>query len=95
MNPKSWQDTMPEFYMTQPNGTKVVFGEVKGIKIITEPDPDYYDIHHPLVVNQSEEIELTVKWIPSTKALYFLTHGRLPSNNWLKMHGQKPERKIR
>ena len=94
MPPKELWD-LPEIYVLVPDGTKIKLGEVKSFSVTSD---DYYldDLWNtnPITLDP-QEFEFTVKYRPSTESLYFITHGKLPSNNWLRMHGEGPRRTYR
>ena len=94
MPPKELQK-LPELYVLEPDGTKIKLGEVKDFTVISD-DSYLEDPWKPnLVPMNPQEFEFTVKHRPSAESLYFITHGKLPSNNWLRMHGEGPRRKCR
>ena len=83
-----------ELYFLQPNGMKVTLGSIETVKVISEP---YYDdfFYTGVQIVSSKEYEFTVMAYPSIRTLYFITHGKYPTNNWLRMHGERPNRKKR
>ena len=93
MPPKELQK-LPEIYVLEPDGTKIKLGEVKDFSVTYD---DYYsdDPWDPNPVTMtSQEYEFTIKYRPGTELLHFITHGRLPTNNWRKMHGVPMKRRI-
>lgn len=83
---------LPEFYVLFPDGKRMMFGEIEEIKTISDNE-DFYE--QQLYITHTQEYEFTARWNPTTKILYFMLHGNFPTNNWLKMHGYRPERKKR
>ena len=82
----------PEFYVLLPDGKKIMLGEIEGIKTISDRE-DFYESQCYTVPTQ--EYEFTCRWNPNVRTLYFVLHGRLPSNNWMRMHGYRSCRKKR
>lgn len=92
--PSKESQKLPEIYVLEPDGTKIKLGEVKDCSVIDEfyfEDP--WDPNP--ITREPQELEFTVKFRPSTETLYFITHGKLPTNNWLRMHGEGPRRRYR
>lgn len=83
----------PELYVVDPNGTKMMIGEIKNFQIISDCDDFAWDSQ--ILTAPTQEYTFTVKWYPSVRSMYFILHGRFPANNWLRMHGQRPCRKKR
>ena len=88
MPPKK-SNELPEMYIVYPDDTRVKIGKIRATDIISDTDCDYdygYDygsiIHHSMNTATFE-----VTWNPTADDIYLLIHGRLPSNNWRKMHG--------
>lgn len=93
MPPKESQK-LSEIYVLEPDGTKIKLGEVKDFTVSDEfyfEDP--WDPNP--ITSEPQEFEFTVRYRPSTESLYFITHGKLPSNNWLRMYGEGPRRTYR
>ena len=83
----------PQLYILRPDGTKVMLGEIWDSEIICESGNDIYDEHW--ITQPTQEYEFTTRWNPTTKILYFMLRGDFPTNNWLRMHGYRAERKKR
>ena len=83
----------PQLYILRPDGTKVMLGEIWASEIICESGNDIYNEHW--ITQPMQEYEFTTRWNPSTKTLYFMLHGTFPTNNWLRFHGYRAERKKR
>jgi hypothetical protein len=81
----------PEFYALLPDGKKIMLGEIEGIKTIYDRE----DFYEPLFYTPTQEYEFTCRWNPNARMLYFLLHGKFPTNNWLRMHGERSCRKKR
>lgn len=90
MPPKE-SEKLPEFYVLFPDGKRMTLGEVEEIKTIS----DMEDFYEPLFYTSTQEYEFTCRWNPNVRTLYFVLHGRLPSNNWMRMHGYRSCRKKR
>lgn len=84
---------MPQLWIINPDGTKIMLGDVHTMNTIVDPCYSYDEV--PRVSADTREYEYTVKWVPNTKALYFMFYGRFPANNWLRLHGYRAERKER
>ena len=90
MPPKDTKN--PELYVLFSDGKKIALGEVKGIETISDRE-DFYESQ--CYTAPTQEYEFTCRWNPNTRMLYFVLHGRLPSNNWMRMHGYRSCRKKR
>lgn len=83
---------LSELYVLQADGKKIMFGEIKEINTISDRE-DFYESQ--LYIAPTQEYEFTLRWNPNIRMLYFVLHGRLPSNNWMRMHGYRSCRKKR
>lgn len=83
----------PQLQIVNPDGTKIILGDIYTMNTIVDSCHDYYEV--PRVSGDAQEYEFAVKWMPNVKALYFMLCGRLPANNWLRLHGYRAERKER
>ena len=93
MPPKESQK-LSEIYVLEPDGTKIKLGDVRNFSIISD-DSYLEDPWDPNPITMApQEFEFTANRL-STELLYFITHGKLPSNNWLRMHGEGPRRTYR
>ena len=90
MPPK--ERTLPEMYVIQPDGKRIKIGDIQAVNFSNDDDYDYCNPEGRLIV-PSKLATFTVTWNPTTDMIYLLIHGRLPSNNWLKMHGFPLRRK--
>lgn len=86
----------PRLQIVNPDGTKIILGDIYTVNTIVDSChsyDDYYEV--PRVSRDAQEYEFGVKWMPNVKALYIMFCGRLPANNWLRLHGYRAERKER
>lgn len=83
---------LPEFYVLFPDGKRMTLGEVEGIKTISDRE-DFYESQCYTV--PAQEYEFTCRWNSDLRTLYFILHGKFPTNNWLRMHGERSCRKKR
>ena len=91
MPPKE-SEKLPEFYVLFQDGKRMTLGEVEEIKTISDRE-DFYESQ--LYIAPTQEYEFTCRWNPNIRMLYFVLHGRLPANNWMRMHGYRSCRKKR
>ena len=93
MPPKDLHES-PELYMSQPDGAWVKLGKIERMQI-TPPEPyDPYD-DSPFILTRGQTATFEVTWNPSGDMVDLLIHGRLPSNNWRRMHGYPMKRKAK
>lgn len=81
----------PQLWIVNPDGTKIMLGDVHTMNAIVDPCYSYDEVTRANI--DMHEYEFTVKWVPNAKALYFMFYGRLPANNWLRLHGYRAERR--
>ncbi len=84
--------TLPEMYILQPDGTKIKIGKIQAAEIVPELD-DEYDITGDRLIMPQNTATFTVTWNPTVDTMHLLIKGRLPYNNWRKMHGFPLRRK--
>ncbi len=84
----------PELHMLQPDGTWVKLGKIEKAQITSSEPCDPYD-DSPFISMREQTVTFNVTWNPSGDMVYLLIHGRLPSNNWRRMHGYPMKRKER
>ena len=92
MPPKHMQDFYPTLCIQYPDGHYEPLGKISDVNM--EPS-DYYDCFPSPYVNIREQSEMTIsfRWDVSAKAEYLLIYGKMPTNNWMKMHGLPMERR--
>lgn len=91
MPPK--EKELPELYVGQPDGTKVKLGKIQTAEIIAEDCNDILGMETVTFPTQTATFEVT--WHPTVDLIYLIIYGRMPTNNWRKMHGYGPRRKSR
>lgn len=84
--------TLPEMYILQSDGTRIYIGQIQSSDLVPDLCDDY-DITGNLVNTQEKTAIFTVTWNPTVDTVYLLIHGRIPYNNWRKMHGFPLRRK--
>ena len=84
--------TLPEMYILNPDGTRIIIGQVQASNIFPDLCDDY-DITENYVITPEKIATFTVKWNSTLDTVYLLIHGRFPYNNWRKMHGFPLRRK--
>lgn len=89
--PTKLDQTMPELFIMDPNGTITKLGKIREGVIVNTASYD------DVLIRGIEEHKATfeITWNPTVDTLYLLVHGRLPYNNWRKMHGLPVRRKKR
>lgn len=82
---------LPELYVLQPDGKKVILGKIEQAEIISD---DFYDIYgSQTIMLPMNKAVFQVTWKPTADVIYLLIYGRLPTNNWRRMHGFPLRRK--
>ena len=94
MPPKNIQN-LPELYVQQPDGKIMKLGKISEAQIFDDASPDIDILEEPRYMFPERTATFEVKWNPTVDTLYLLIHGRLPYNNWRKMHGFPLRRKCR
>ena len=92
MPPKDLNE-LPKLYIERPDGSRMIIGKVQTAEIIAENCNDILGMETVTFPTQTATFEVT--WHPTVDLIYLLIHGRIPSNNWRKMHGYRAERKKR
>ncbi len=90
MPPK--ETKLPEMYVMQPDGTKIRLGEIQTAEIISDDD---YDFPEKYIIQPAQTATFEVRWNPTIDTIHLLIYGKLPTNNWRKMHGFPLRRKVR
>lgn len=87
----------PILYVLDSDGNYIELGKIKEATFIEDTSSfcDYTDenLLHVPVINPTAEATFSVTWNPTADLIYLLVHGRLPSNNWRKMHNHPMKRK--
>jgi hypothetical protein len=87
---------LPTLFIMGPDGTKMILGKIIQSEIITEDPYDFTDLtDNPLIVRRNQTATFTVEWGPNVDGNYLLVYGKLPSNNWRRIHGYRARRKRR
>ena len=84
--------TLPEMYILNPDGTRIKIGKIQKTDIVPGLDNEY-DITWDRLIIPRNTATFTVTWNPTVDTVHLLIHGRLPYNNWRKMHGFSLRRK--
>ena len=93
---KHMQDFFPTLCVQYPDGHYAPIGEISDINV--EP-ADYsqqlynVDSGYPDRYSMQSEMTIYFKWDADAKTEYLLVYGKMPSNNWLKIHGYQMQRK--
>ena len=87
MPPKDLQ-IFPEIFVFHPDGRKIPIRTL-------EPLPDFScDVDEdPVVERLAQELFFETACNLTQDTIYYLKHGKFPSNNWRKMHGYPLRRK--
>ena len=75
-----------EMYVIMPNGEVTKLGKIKEAEIVVNTSYDI-DIDDTCYFQFPRECTFTVSSSQTIDSFYSLIYGRLPSNNWRKMHG--------
>lgn len=81
-----------------PNGEIVKLGKIQTVELDNDCDYDFYDnefYDDIMFLKPMPTYTFEVRWNPTTEMIYLLIHGRIPPNNWRRMHGLPVKRKIR
>ena len=82
---------MPEMYVQMPDGKRVKIGNIQSAEISSDYEYNIWDDYRSFASPVTATFEVT--WNPNAETIYVLIHGKLPSNNWRKMHGLGTRRK--
>jgi len=74
-----------------PDGIRIRYGEIKELTI----DEDKIIAESSFPFNDEANLEFSMTREIPADWIYFLEHGKLPTNNWRKMHRLPLRRKIR
>ena len=88
MPPKK-SNELPEMYIVYPDETRIKIGKIQDIDISSDINEFEFNTTDDYIINnyQMNTATFEVTWNPTADTVYLLIHGRLPSNNWRKMHG--------
>ncbi len=87
---------LPTLFIMGPNGTKMILGKILQSEITPEDPYDFTDLtDNPLIVPMNQTATFTVEWCPNIDSNYLIVHGKLPTNNWRRLHGYRARRKKR
>lgn len=87
---------LPTLFIVGPDGTKTILGKIIQSEITTEDPYDFTDLtDNPLIMPMNPIATFTVEWCPNIDGDYLILHGKLPTNNWRRMHGYRARRKRR
>ena len=82
---------LSELYVLQPDGKKVIIGKIEQAEIISDDVCDIYDLQ--TITHPMNTAVFQVTWKPTADVIHLLIYGRLPTNNWRRMHGFPLKRK--
>ena len=85
MPPRNMNSFLPELCVKYPDGRYESLGKIEEVR--TEPEDDFEINSDYVPIIKPSEMTITFKWNPTVKTEYLLITGRLPSRNWLRMHG--------
>ena len=77
---------LPTLYIQQPDGTKTVLGHVQESTLDIIPDTDI-DLSGDRIIIPERTATFEVRWNPTVDLMHLLIYGRIPTNNWRKLHG--------
>ena len=87
---------LPTLFIIGQDGTKTILGKIVQSEITAEDPYNFTDLtDDPLIISRSQTATFTVEWCPNIDGNYLIVHGKLPTNNWRRMHGYRPRRKKR
>lgn len=84
---------LPELFISQPDGKQIKIGKIQETQILSDFDYSNDITEDPIVSFPMHSITFEVRWNPDVDTIYLLIYGRIPSNNWRKMHGWPLRRK--
>ena len=85
MPSKNLHDLHPMLCVKYPDGHYESLGKIEDVRM--EPDIDYEINSEFEHIFKPSEMTIQFKWEPTIQTEYLLITGRLPSRNWLRMHG--------
>ena len=91
MPPKD-ADRIADFIILGPDGMRVQFNGFNEIEELTLTS-DSVEISAPFDLPDFQ-VSFDLERIVSKEIFYIITHGRYPSNNWLKLHGLPLKQKV-
>jgi hypothetical protein len=80
-------------FAIQENGDAISLGKINEAHIVSAYLCD--DTDKTIIIPQERSMSFDFKWNPSIDFPYFLAYGKLPTNNWRRMHGYRARRKKR
>lgn len=88
-------DLLPKLYVVLPDGKKMIVGDIGHAEIISDDAADIYGNEETLILPlpNPDTVIFKIKWDPSVDLLHLLIYGRIPTNNWRRLHGFRPRRK--
>ena len=92
MPPKDIHE-MPEMYVQTPDGKRLKVGRIQQAQCFSDDYSDFDITDNLTMIRPSKMATFEIIWNPNVETIYVLIHGRLPSNNWRKMHGMGTRRK--
>lgn len=84
---------LSKLYIEQPDGSRMIIGKVQTADIISEDCNDILGMETVTFPTQTATFEVT--WSPTVDLVYLLIHGRIPTNNWRRIHGFGTKRRVR
>ena len=87
-------DSISKLYFMTQDGTKHEFSGIQSVDIVDD-DFDNRDSYASKFLFSDKEMACSASFNVNVIMLYLLTHGRYPSNNWRRMHGLRPKRKVK
>jgi hypothetical protein len=87
MPPKLMQESPYKLYIQDPDGRYTELGEIASVQM--EPNCSYEDyVVSPYEqLTNTSEMTISFRWDANVRMEYLLIYGKMPSNNWLRVHG--------
>lgn len=80
-------------FAIQENGNAISLGKINEVNIVSADLCE--DTDKTMIIPQERSMSFNFKWNSSIDFPYFLAYGKLPTNNWRRMHGYRSRRKRR
>lgn len=80
-------------FAIQENGNAIPLGKINETHITSADLCE--DTDETIIFPQEMSMSFNFKYNPSIDYAYFLVYGKLPTNNWRRMHGYRARRKRR
>ena len=87
MPPKLMRESPYKLCIQGPDGRYAELGRIESVHM--EPNCSYedYGVSPYAQLTNTSEMTISFRWDADVKMEYLLIYGKMPSNNWLRLHG--------